>query len=468
MPLDPLTDPIWMYLKELVSEVRKKNAPVHILDEFEWVGDAHGNVRKTFSERPFLGFAFAMHRDSSTLYSSAMEAIQRDEVFGKAINKMIGDEGGQSRFDSHILFIRSLQGITNPNGSFSVTKASVSKKLSELRRYLTASTSVSTLLIPLPGVNCDRFPFFIDKGIEVDLLSPKEVGWCVEAGALRLVNNDIPVLWAGDCVGIRIKIESAVKISTQEELENSSDERLRYLNEETARDHNFGAVSRWKIPDCVEDLLFVLRLARPEFIGTDGAVLVSERPTGRSSTWTGRSTRPLVRTSYQIDSSTGRVIRSYWRQLKAKSGKLGGLPTICERRFNAAMDRVSWDDAIIDHLIAAEALFLRDAGSPEDRGELGYRLSLRAATLLEEEPERRAELFKFMRAAYAQRSYIAHGGPSREKIKVSGRTQEVPINEFVEELSGVIRKALQQAILMYTKDSTFATSEYWDSLILRK
>lgn len=468
MPLDPLTEPVWMYLKELVGEVRRQNAPVHIFDEFEWVREADGNVRKAAVERPFLGFAFAMHRTTSALYASALTAIQQDVIFANAIGSMIGDEGGQTRFDSDALFIHSLKGITKPDGTFSVTRIAVSRKLAELRRYLTASTWVSTLLIPLPGIKCHRFPFSIDEGIEIDLLSPKEVGWCVESGALRLINNNMPVVWVGDCTGLRIKIESTVKITKQEELTLSSDDRLQRLNEELAQPHKFGTISRWKIPECVEDLLFVLRLARPEFIGTDGAVLVTERPTGRSSTWAGRSTRPFVNTTYQVDTSTGRMIRSSWREMKARSGTTHGLPSICERRFNAAMDRVSLDDAIVDHLVAAEALFLRDVGSPGDRGELSYRLSLRTASLLETQAAGRTELFSFMKAAYAARSYIAHGGPSRGTIKVPGRTGTIPINEFVDELSSVIRRALQKAISMYSKDSTFGTSEYWDSLILSK
>lgn len=468
MPLDPLTDPVWIYLKELVGAVRKQNAPIHILDEFEWVRESDGNVRKATMERPFLGFAFAMHRTTSALYASAITAIQQDAIFGNAIGSMIGDEGGQMRFDSDAVFLHSLRGITKSDGTFSVTKITVSRKLAELRRYLTASTWVSTLLIPLPGIKCHKFPFSIDEGIEIDLLSPKEVGWCVESGALRLVNNNIPAVWVGDCMGLRIKIKSTLKITKQEDLMLSSDDRLKRLTEETTRPHKFGSISRWKIAECVEDLLFVLRLARPEFIGTEGAVLVSERPTGRSSTWTGRSTRPFVNTTYQVDSSTGRLIRSYWREMKARSGKAHGLPSICQRRFNAAMDRVSLDDSIVDPLVAAEALFLRDAGSPGDRGELSYRLSLRAATLLETQPAQRFELFKFMKAAYAERSYIAHGGPSRGTVKVPGRAAGMPINEFVDELSSVMRRALQKAISMYPKDSAFGTSEYWDSLILRK
>lgn len=468
MPLDPLTDPVLTYLKELVADFRKQDAPLPIFEEFEWVREDNGSVRKITVDRPFFGFFSAKHMKTSSLFALAVDAIEQDPVFGDAIDSLIGDEGRQTRFDCDTVIGHSVAGITNLDGTFSVTKTTVSRQLAELRRYLTEPTKVNTLLIPLPGIKCHKIPFAIDEGIEIDRFSAKEVGWCVESGALRLIDNSMSAVWADDCMGLRIKIESTLKITKQEDMSSSSDDLLERLNEEMNKPHKFGSISRWKIADCVEDLLFILRLARPEFIGTAGAVLVSERPTGRSSTWIGRSTRSFVNTTYQIDPTTGRAIRSYWREMKARSGKAHGLPSICERRFNAAMDRVSLDDAIVDHLVAAEALFLRDSGAPGDRGELSYRLSLRAATLLETQPARRTELFKFMKAAYTERSYIAHGGPSRGTVKVPGRAAGVPINEFVDELSSVMRRALQKAISMYPKDSAFGTSEYWDSLILRK
>ncbi len=468
MSLDPLTLPIWEYLKELIAEVRDQKQPVHFLEEYEWVMDRDGNVHKSTFERPYLGFAFAMHKDKSTLYAAAATAINQDADFAQAIGSMVGDEAGQMRFDLDVLIIHGLQAITNRDGSFSVRKEAISRKITKLRSYLTAPTTANTLLIPLPGIKCHTYPFVIEEGIVIDQFSPKEVGYCVDSGVLKLVDSTIPVIWGGDCAGIRIQISSKVKIDSAEALSSSSQERINFINEETRRIHKFGTISRWQLPECIEDLLFVLRLSRPEFIGTEGAVLVSERPTGTSRQSVGRKSRHFVTTTYQIDSSTGRKIRAIWRDLKAQSSKSRGLPSICIRRFNAANDRVSLDDSIIDYLIAAEALFLRETGSPEERGELSYRLSLRLAKFLETDPLRRKEIYSFIKFAYAQRSYVAHGGPSRNSIKIPGNKGEIPTSEFVDKLSEVMRNALQKAISIYSVDSTFGSVEYWDSLILKK
>lgn len=468
MSYDPLAGPILDYLKESLTNFLRLNGPLQLVQGFEWITEASGDVRKANVEQPFLGALFI--RDGKTpspLYIQAVNAIRQDPIFGNAIDKLIGDEGGQTRFDCDGVFGFIIRGVVRPDGSFSLTRKLVSQRLAEMRRYLSEPIMKSTLIIPLPGIKCYQIPFVIEAGIEIDQLSAKEVGWSVESGALRLFNNDFPFVPTQDRLGLRIQIESARRIIGPEEMQSESIEFLDHVNRERNKPHSFGSVSRWKIDECVEDLLFVLRLARPDFIGTSGAVLVSERPTGRSGTWTNRPTRNFSNVRYEIDRPTGRAIRSYWREMKKQSGKRQHLPAICERRFNAAMDRVSLDDAVVDLLVAAEALFLKDVGSAEDRGELGLRLSLRAANLLGNHPADRLAVFKFMKAAYAERSHIAHGGSFRSTVKVSGRDATLPLNEFVDELSSVMRRAIQKIIPMYGRDASFGTVEFWDSLIIR-
>lgn len=469
MSYDPLTDPILAYLKESLANFRKSNAPVQLVQGFEWITEASGNVRKAIVERPYIGAFFIRdNKTPSPLYTQAVDAIMQDPIFGNAMNTLIGDEGGQTRLDCEGVIGFAMRGIVKPDGSFSLKKQMVSQRLAEIRRYLSEPIMKSSLIIPLPGIKCYQIPFVIEDGIEIDQLSAKEVAWSVESGALRLINNDIQYVMAEDRMGIRIRIESARKIIRPEEMQSPSNEFLEHVNGERNKAHRFGSFSRWKIDEYVEDLLFVLRLARSDFIGTSGAVLVSERPTGRSSTWTIRPTRNFSNARYEIDIPTGRAIRSYWREMKRQSVTKRHLPPICERRFNAAMDRFSLDDAVVDLLVAAEALFLRDAGSAEDRGELGLRLSLRTANLLANHPTDRLAMFKFMKAAYDERSHIAHGGSFRSTVKVSGRDAKVPLNEFVDELTAVMRKAFQKIIPKYRRDASFGTVEFWDSLIIRK
>ena len=85
-------------------------------------------------------------------------------------------------------------------------------------------------------------------------------------------------------------------------------------------------------------------------------------------------------------------------------------------RLANSIDRYAPDDPerLIEYAIALESLFLSDA--PNDRGELSYRLALRAARLLEEDLESRISCFRTIRNLYKFRSRLVHGG-SLEKLK---------------------------------------------------
>ncbi|MCH8901091.1 MAG: hypothetical protein IIC88_02220 [Chloroflexi bacterium] len=135
------------------------------------------------------------------------------------------------------------------------------------------------------------------------------------------------------------------------------------------------------------------------------------------------------------------------------------------RRFNAAIDQDSFEDAIVDHVIAAEALFLKDAGGTEGRGELGFRLALRAGALLEASGRNRRSTFKFMKKAYDLRSTVAHGGTVEQEIQVHERGR-VRLSQFVVELAQLMREALKKAVREYSSQSNFATQPYWDELLL--
>jgi hypothetical protein len=81
---------------------------------------------------------------------------------------------------------------------------------------------------------------------------------------------------------------------------------------------------------------------------------------------------------------------------------------IALRRFNTGYERSGAEDKLIDQMVGFEALLL-----PNVEGEYGYRMSLRAATLLGEDPHHRAAVQKNMKKAYSVRSEIVHG--SRKK-----------------------------------------------------
>lgn len=71
---------------------------------------------------------------------------------------------------------------------------------------------------------------------------------------------------------------------------------------------------------------------------------------------------------------------------------------------------VGGEDKLISMFISLESLFL----GKEERGELRYRLSLRAATLIGNMSGRkRSELFDDLKRLYDKRSAVVHGGAEK-------------------------------------------------------
>jgi hypothetical protein len=302
----------------------------------------------------------------------------------------------------------------------------------------------------------------IEDGLEIDLLTDDEIEACADLGVLQPFPPGMPVFKAADCVGARVTVPMpALSSPPGTELDL-----VKQVTDATANPRRFGERSPFRFGELADDVLFVLRLARPDFIASGGVVCMRTNLLGRATSWQRRrDTRHLAPSEYALDDATAATVRDLWSKMQQMGAtKKTKLPPIAARRFNAAIDRISLEDSIVDHVIAAEALLLKDAGSPEDRTELGYRLSLRAAVFLEDVGRERRPTFKLMKSAYDLRSGIAHGAEAPAEVRVAGRT--VPLPEFVDELGNLMRDVLRKAVDEVAASRGFGTADYWDDLIL--
>lgn len=123
---------------------------------------------------------------------------------------------------------------------------------------------------------------------------------------------------------------------------------------------------------------------------------------------------------------------------------------IAVRRFNLGYERSRVEDKLIDYMVGFEALLL-----PGVKGEYGYRMSLRAAALLGEDPHRRAAVQKNVKKAYTVRSDIVHGSGKKHKtIKLHEAVgcgerrslvdREVTLAEFVQVVESYLRTVINE------------------------
>jgi len=108
-------------------------------------------------------------------------------------------------------------------------------------------------------------------------------------------------------------------------------------------------------------------------------------------------------------------------------------------RLNMAMRRISNVDAAIDLGIALESIFLNELG--EDRGELTFRLKLRASRFLGSNLNERKKLFRIFGKLYELRSKAVHSGKLPDNL---GKT---PIKDILEEGFNLTAKAISKIIL---------------------
>ena len=120
-------------------------------------------------------------------------------------------------------------------------------------------------------------------------------------------------------------------------------------------------------------------------------------------------------------------------------------------RLNRAMRRTTPVDSFIDLGIALESLYLADMD--DDRGELTFRLRVRAARFLRMATEDRGTVFDIVRDIYGARSAAVHTG------KVDTTVRGRPIQELLQDGYSLTADTLRRFILCGEPD--------WKNIILQ-
>ena len=110
-------------------------------------------------------------------------------------------------------------------------------------------------------------------------------------------------------------------------------------------------------------------------------------------------------------------------------------------------------DKMIDLGIAFEALYVPDSG----RGEIRFKLAVRAAWHLGKNKDDRNKLLTKFKQIYDHRSNAVHSGQLDEKVKFGGG--RIPISEFIEKAQDLCQKSIMRVL----EDGQFPD---WNDLIL--
>lgn len=124
---------------------------------------------------------------------------------------------------------------------------------------------------------------------------------------------------------------------------------------------------------------------------------------GSSGIFSWNELHTYFRTTYILSNDETDKLYGYEAIYKKINLKKSWSLRLAIRRFLGASWRSYWDDIIIDYMIALESLL-----SNSDQ-EIKYKISLRAAYLLNENPSDRPRTFEIMKVFYDLRSKIVHG-----------------------------------------------------------
>jgi hypothetical protein len=230
-----------------------------------------------------------------------------------------------------------------------------------------------------------------------------------------------------------------------------------------------------KIQDMSEDseqLLQCLSLLTSERISVTGQLTIrtdSDFTMLGSARWfrSYPAPRPFMGSGYWLDASKCEELQKLWALAHDESFPQNKALALALRRLGFATQRDRPEDRLLDIFIAAEAFYLTDnAGDAKDRGELKYRLALRAAVWSEGTLHdwTKREVFQHMRRGYDIRSTIAHGGEPRARdLKI--KEQAVDLRAFVQATEEIVRAALYKALRQLPGTSTRLIIR-WDDLIL--
>jgi len=107
--------------------------------------------------------------------------------------------------------------------------------------------------------------------------------------------------------------------------------------------------------------------------------------------------------------------------------------SVALRRFHLYFDRDLAQDRAIDLMVALESMF------SEDSEAVGHKIALRIACLMEPKPEERKTLFRFIKAAYKERSSIVHG--NKESVWLE-QASYIPAQTNLNRLEEIVRSSL--------------------------
>lgn len=435
-----------------LSKVLKDQPPEWDLD-IRWERDTDGNFRELrHRTRRMWSILDQRWLHTQPDYDAVVARLKTDAIVSPHLDRLVGTCNSLQRIEADDILRSVIYAMLNEQGCLEFTDELFNREWHELTEFLNCNQVPFKTVAPLPYLTLPHFPLHLSDEIALDRLSDEEVTRCCRVGILGEQIKQIPLINGEVAVGIRRTTSLPKLVRTSEEPREPLD----------AKDEGtFGSRSFLRADLIVDDVLSVLRL----FKGT--RILTSGHASWTDHSWlhSGISFRVLRQwpygEKYEISEAEMPKLTELWSLLEKGADQF----EFSIRRFNLSFDRGLQSDRIVDLIIAAESLFLRDVGE-KYRGELSYRTALRAAKFIEHPTFSETEVFRVMRQAYDARSSVVHGGTMKALRLPDNDSASLRI--FIDVVEELVRLGIFKALSMKEDGHKLRESEYWNELVLSK
>jgi len=371
-------------------------------------------------------------------YREFLRVSQMNPRLNKHLGKFIGSSIQASWYSDASIFIDLLRRAYNAE-TRSIVHDHLIAELDKLYDFVSNDKIKAELIIPLYGLHLKEGPFQI--GMHMSLTESAEE-WNKYDEYLQ---KQHPLKGDKPSAYLRMGYDISKTIHAPEEPPNYPSPNLD---------------SDWRqwgdLEERAEMALSALKAIMPGALAHGSVIHKYYDWNGHSGhTWTENTPLQFVEQGFGPNELQTFIL--FWQKLEACAAKHPQI-RIAISRLRFATERQMEEDKTIDLLIAAEALFLSDAG--QERGEMGNRIALRTGKFIGKTNIEQREIYNNMKQIYGFRSAIVHGArPRVPKAFLS----HIQLNGLAE---SYIRAAIKIILSLDPTEKVFE-SQYWDDLMFK-
>ena len=318
-------------------------------------------------------------------FAAAAERMKSDPVVGRHFGCAVGTPLAFGQMCPERILHSMIYAVQDSEGNLGFDDERFDLKWRTLVADFSATQISFKTIGILPNLSLPAFPLRLSAELVLDRLAADEVTQCEQAGVVRPRVKSCPVIFATDAVGVR-------REALVPKVFGTSDEGHKIVTE--TDEGSFGHRPLLRYDLVVDDVLSAMRLFKRTTVRAAGHASWAD------SNWFGSGTHyQVLRQSpffgdFALSDCEVPQFLELWSLLEHEAARFG----FTLHRFSLSFDRGLLADRIVDLVIAAESLFLKD--QDENRGELSYRCALRAAKFVKHHKYSERDVFQMVRLAY--------------------------------------------------------------------